>query len=65
MLWVTLYSSGVKDSFPDGTYLDLKVTEPCEFRILIQNPSYRGVQVGVDADPAIVKAVRSNARTKR
>jgi len=65
MLWVTLYSSGVKDSFPDGTYLTVKVAEPCEFRILIQNSSHRGVQIGLDADPAIVEAVRSNARTKR
>jgi hypothetical protein len=65
MLWVRLYPSGVKEHFPEGTYLNIRVTEPCEFKIHIQDPTRREVKVGVDADPNVVHVVRSNAKTTR
>ncbi len=64
MLWVKLYVPGARTEYPEGTSLDIEVREPTRLRIFVDKSSRREIRVGLDADERIVKAYRSNAKTK-
>lgn len=64
MLWVKLYVPGARVEYPEGTSLDIEVTEPTTLRVLVGKSSRREIRVGLDADERVVRAVRSNAKLK-